>query len=461
MPLKVLIADDEDPARYALKRVLAPLECELHEAADGHAALALIRDHPPDLILLDLTMPGMGGVELLRELQPAGLAAEVVVITADDTLDSAIECMRLGAADYLAKPYEVERLRAIVRRNQRRVSTERRLGALEQRLGEASCGELRGASPALHRLIERIHRAAPAPLDVLIRGETGTGKELIARELHRLSGRSGPFVAINTAALSETLAESQLFGHVRGAFTGAERAHKGVFEQAAGGTLFLDEIGDMPLPLQAKILRALQERTVQPLGATRPVPVEVRVVSATHQDLDRAIAEGLFREDLYFRLRGLELSVPPLRERPEDILPLAEHCLEQLAGRGGPQRRLGEGVAARLLAHHWPGNVRELQQVVQAAAVMAAGAWIEPADLALGSTDRPVGTADLPALEGLTLAAARARLVEWYEQRAVRGALERNDGNISAAARELGLHRQSLQQKLTQLGIPRPRGPGR
>jgi DNA-binding NtrC family response regulator len=454
MPLTVLIADDEPAARYALKRALARLDCELLEAADGTEALAVLRERHPDLVFLDLTMPGLDGLGVLREAGTTEYPGEIVMVTADDRIETAIECVRLGAADYITKPYEIERLRAIVRRNLRRIRTERQVGELQAQLEDTvSCGELLGVGPAMQQLFGRIRRAAPAPLDILIRGETGTGKELVARELHRLSGRDGPFVAVNTAALSESLAESQLFGHVRGAFTGAERSHQGVFEQAHGGTLFLDEIGDMPLALQAKVLRALQERAIQPVGSTRTQPVDVRVISATHQDLSQAIADGRFREDLFFRLHGFELTVPSLRERPEDILPLARRFLEQLDG--GPDRRLGEGVAARLLSHHWPGNVRELRQVIRAAAVMAEGEWITPADLGLDRTAAKPSVEPQPELDGLPLAEAKTRLVEWFERRAIRAALERNDGNISAAARQLGIHRQSLQQKLAQLGMRR------
>jgi DNA-binding NtrC family response regulator len=454
MPLTVLITDDESTARYALKRALTPLGCTLLEASDGHEALAVVNRQPPDLIFLDLTMPGLDGLGMLRTLNTGNYTGEVVVVTADDRIETAIECVRLGAADYITKPYEIERLRAIVRRNLRRVDTERQVDALQTQLQASGyCGELFGLSRPMRQLFDQIRRAAPAPLDILIRGETGTGKELVARELHRLSGRQGNFVAVNTAALSDTLAESQLFGHRRGAFTGAERHHDGVFVQAHGGTLFLDEIGDMPLALQAKVLRVLQERVIQPLGATASQTVDVRVISATHQDLAYAITAGRFREDLLFRLRGFELTVPPLRDRSEDILPLAALFLEHLGH--SADRRLGEGVAARLLSYHWPGNVRELRQVMRAAAVMAEGEWIMPTDLGLDPPASSTVAESQPDLNGLPLTEAKARLIDWFERQAIHAALEQNAGNISAAARQLGLHRQSLQQKLIQLGMRR------
>ena len=306
-------------------------------------------------------------------------------------------------------------------------------------------------------LFGQLRRAAPAPLDILIRGETGTGKELIARELHRLSGRrNGPFVAVNTAAITESLAESHLFGHLKGAFTGATSMHRGVFEQAQGGTLFLDEIGDMPPPLQAKVLRTLQERVVQPLGSTRLVSVDVRVISATHQDLNQAIKDGHFREDLYYRLKGIELMAPPLRARPEDIVPLANYFLEQLATRSDlPPRQLSREAIQRLLAHPWPGNVRELQQVVTAAGAMAAGAVIDQTELGLSRAETATAGFDMAALEGLPLSQAKVRLVEWFERQTITAALTSHGFNVSAAARQLGLHRQSLQQKMAQLGISR------
>ncbi len=330
--LKVLIADDERAARYGMARALARLDCEISEAEDGRSALDAIRQRAPDLVLLDLNMPVLSGEAVLRQLQDQPRGGEIIVVTANDTLESAVECIRLGAADYLAKPFEVERLRAIARRNIRRVEREQRLERLQTQLDEKTAfGALVGISRPMVELFGQLRRAAPAPLDILIRGETGTGKELIARELHRLSGRrDGPFVAVNTAAITESLAESHLFGHLKGAFTGATAAHRGVFEQARGGTLFLDEIGDMPLPLQAKMLRTLQERVVQPLGSTRLVSVDVRVISATHQDLAQAIKDGQFREDLYYRLKGIELVAPPLRARPEDIVPLANYFHTQL-----------------------------------------------------------------------------------------------------------------------------------
>ena len=367
-------------------------------------------------------MPGLDGQGVLRQLcEPSSAqACDVIVVTADDRIQTAVECVRLGAADYLTKPYEVEHVRAIARRAAQRLELERRVGQLQAQLDhQQAFGALVGVSRPMRELYDQIERVAAAPVDVLIRGETGTGKELIARELHRLSPRStGPFVAVNTAAVAESLAESELFGHVKGAFTGADANRKGVFEQADGGTLFLDEIGDMPRPAQTKILRALQERTVQPVGGTRTVRVDVRVITATHQDLGQAIADGHFRQDLYYRVKGVELFVPPLRSRREDIVLLANYFLERLALKPGsaarqPPRLAPDAVDA-LLTHPWAGNVRELEQAIRAAVALAKSPEkLTATDLALPPAGGGTGDRlnfDLPALFAMPLTEAKDRL---------------------------------------------------
>ena len=456
--LRILIADDEKAARHGMIRALAHADYELLEATDGSAALDAIREGFPDLVFLDLNMRGLDGLAVLRELGPARGTCEVVVVTANDSVAMAVECMRHGASDYITKPFEIEQLRAVARRAARRRELERQVAVLQTQLDEKRAfGALVGVSRPMRELYEQIARAARAPVDILICGETGTGKELIAREIHRLGERAGgPFVAVNTAAIAESLAESELFGHVRGAFTGASGDRRGVFEQAHGGTLFLDEIGDMPLPAQAKILRTLQERSVQPVGSDRTVRVDVRVISATHQNLEEAIAAGQFRQDLYYRIRGVQLAVPPLRSRREDILVLANYFLDRWGIRTGqPPRQLSPDAADRLFGYHWPGNVRELEQAVAAAAAMVDGELIRAGDFALTAETAPPA-APVPAdFAGLPLNEAKSRLVESFERAAIAAALEKHTGNVSAAARQLGLHRQSLQQKMTQLGISR------
>jgi DNA-binding NtrC family response regulator len=500
--LRILIADDEKAARHGMSRALAHADYELCEVADGKEALAAIRDGLPDLVFLDLNMPGLDGLAVLRELGPAGATmsetdptgrlavreasrppksgpgrsscpgslpaagalektlhtCEIVIVTANDSIATAVECMRHGAADYITKPFEIEQLRAIARRAARRLELERQVAALQTQLDEKHAfGALVGVSRPMRALYEQISRAARAPIDILVCGETGTGKEMIAREIHRLSDRAAaPFVAVNTAAIAESLAESELFGHVRGSFTGANADRRGVFEQARGGMLFLDEIGDMPLPAQAKILRTLQERTVQPVGSDRTTHVDVRVISATHQNLEEAIAAGQFRQDLYYRIRGVQLLVPPLRSRREDILVLANYFLDRWGTRTGrPSPQLAPDAVDRLLGYHWPGNVRELEQAISAAAAMVKGELIRDSDLGLAALPPPPAAAVPADLAGLPLNEAKARLVESFERAAIMAALEQHRGNVSAAARQLGLHRQSLQQKMTQLGISR------
>jgi DNA-binding NtrC family response regulator len=402
-------------------------------------------------------MPGLDGQRILRELQGIKLSCDVVVVTANDSIQTAIACMKLGAVDFLTKPYEIEQIRSWARRCAHRLQLERKVVDLQSQLDQKQgLGALTGISRTMRDLFVQIERVARAPVDVLIRGETGTGKELIAREIHRLSERAaGPFVPVNTAAIAESLAESELFGHVRGAFTGADANRQGYFEQANGGTIFLDEIGDMPLPAQIKILRSLQERVIQHVGSSRVIPVDVRVISATHQDLERAIAEGHFRSDLYYRIKGIELHVPPLRTRHEDIVLLANHFLNRFAGRLPTVSRLSTASVDRLLKYAWPGNVRELEHMITAAATMAEGPEIRPSDLRLPGTETASDATPFADMLNMPLTEAKEKLVESFERTRIAAALERNQGNVTAAARELGIHRQSLQQKMTQLGMRR------
>ncbi len=456
MKLTILIADDEQPARFGLRKALDKLDYKILEASNGREALESIRNEAPDLVFLDLNMPELDGQAVLSGLEGATHRPEIIVVTADDTVESAISCMRLGATDYLTKPYEVERLRAIARKSANRVALEMKVSELQDRIdGKTAQGALLGISRPMRELFTRMERASRAPLDILLRGETGSGKELIARQIHDLSSRAtGPFIAVNAAAISESLAESELFGHKKGAFTGATTDRDGVFVQANGGTLFLDEIGDMPAVLQTKVLRALQEREVTPVGGSRTEKVDVRVISATHQDLTQSIEEGHFRQDLYYRVRGIHLQVPPLRTRGEDILLLANHFLDGMKTRDeGPFPRLSSATQKALFEHSWPGNVRELKQVITAAAAMTVGDVIEPVDLGLCPSSQGETDLDISSLEGLPLTEAKNQLLQWFERRAIHAALDRNQGNVSAAARTLGIHRQSLQQKMTQLDI--------
>lgn len=457
-PARVLVCDDEAAARRGVIRALTPAGYTVLEAADGAACLDLLARERVDLILLDLTMPGLSGRETLERIRCLEHPPPVVVLTADCSLESALEMVSAGAADYLTKPYEVAALRFVVDRTLHMAGLARRLRSLEARLAagdEKSQPVLVADSPAMAATLERVAAAALSDAPVLLRGETGSGKEVVARHLHRLSSRrAGPFVAVNCAALPEALAESELFGHLKGAFTGADHDRPGRFQAADGGTLLLDEVAEMPLPLQAKLLRALERGAVTPLGADRERPVSVRIVAATHRPLERMVEEGAFRGDLFYRLAVVQIEVPPLASRREDILPLARRLLADLFPR--PLRLTPEAEAA-LLGHSWPGNVRELRNALERAAIFCRGGVIRAGDLLLGTAPpHPAAAAgDGPALlPGETLPAARRRVVEALEQRAVAEALEAAGGNVSAAARRLGVHRQSLQRLLRRLGRP-------
>ena len=443
--MKILLIEDDATARYAMHRALKASGREILEAVDGETGVASILADCPDLVFLDLNMPNRDGLAVLGELRTKrseGLP-EIIVVTANDSLDIAVECIRLGASDFLTKPYDLDHVRAIVTRSQQRIELEQRVMALQEQLDAVpELGKLASLSPLMHRVFEQVRKAAKSTLPALIRGESGTGKELIARELHRLSDRSnGPFIAVNTAAISEHLIESELFGHIKGAFTGADRNREGVFRKAAGGTLFLDEIGDMPAPVQTRLLRVLQEQTLTPVGSEEEIPVDVRVVSATHQELESAIEEKRFRADLYYRLKGIELRLPPLRTRREDIVLLAHRF-------AGSQIEFDQECVAAMLQFPWPGNVRELKQRVESAAAMATSSRLTPADLGLISQSKECAGLEFDAYFDLPLTEAKQLLIDRFESAAIERAMKLENNNVSAAARRLGIHRQNLQQKL-------------
>ncbi len=455
---RILVCDDEAAARRGVVRALGDADHDFIECADGRACLAVLERprHGVDLILLDLRMPGMDGMTTLAHVTALPHPPPVVVITADASLRTAIDAVKAGAVDYLSKPFEIDELRLVVwqsletarlRLENRRLADEvRRLGGGRRLLGE---------SPAMLGVLDAIERVAPTSAGVLIRGESGTGKELVARRLHEASDRSrGAFVAVNCAAIPDTLVESELFGHRRGAFTGADRDRPGKFRQADGGTLFLDEIGDMAPAAQAKLLRTLQEGTVEPLGGGDPVAVDVRVVAATHRDLKALTAEGKFREDLLFRLRVVEIELPPLRERGGDILLLARTFL---AASSRPGLTLSPAVERTLLAWPWPGNVRELANAIERATIFCRGSEIQPDDLPGELRGTAAGTPAGGLLAwwtpGEDFQTAKEKLLDLFEREVLAAVLRDHQGNLSQAARDLGMHRQSLQQKLHKLGM--------
>ena len=461
-----MIVDDEEAARYGMRRALTTLGYNITEAGSAEAARALLKQHEPDLLLLDVNLPGMSGLDFLREIKSAnGNAPLVIIVTAHGSERMAVEAVKAGAHDYLSKPFEVDDLRLVVKNAAETLQLRRENYSLRRRIEveRSQRGALIGNSEAMQRVRSMIDKVAETDATVLVRGESGTGKELVARELHERNSvrRNGSFVAVNCAALPSELIESELFGHEKGAFTGAAARREGKFEQADGGTLFLDEIGDMSANVQAKLLRALEERRIERLGANESIPVDVRIVSATHRPLEQEITNGNFRADLFYRLRVVTVDIPPLRERREDIPLLVETFVRVAAERYDlPERGLSQGALKRLLEYSWPGNVRELKNTVDRAVIMAEGDEITPRDLPDEITaGMPVGTITEGAeeVDGLRVpftADFREDRRE-FERRYISRCLEYTNGNVTRAAEILDMHRQSLQHKLRQLGLGR------
>ncbi len=444
----VLLVDDEPLFLRALARILRGSGHRLLLAEHIEAFEAALAEPALDAVLLDLRFGTHDGRELLSRLKRERPELEVIVVTGHASVESAVACMRAGAFDYLEKPFgDVHRVRHIVHRAIERRRLVSRNHELERELGER--GEsltLIGQAPAMRSLQRTLASLRHNESTVLIQGESGTGKELVARALHAASPRrAGPFVPVDCGALPESIIESELFGHQRGAFTGAVGA-PGLFRVASGGTLFLDEIGEIPLAVQARLLRALQSREVRPLGATQPVSVDLRVVCATHRDLAAMVAAGRFRQDLYYRLNVVRLPLPPLRERREDIPRLAQHFLEQRRHRNSSVRGFTPEALQALAAHDWPGNVRELENTVESALALARGQQLDVADLVLPSTT-PSAASDGPA-RALPLSLAA------YERAALERALHECGGDASAAARRLGIGRSTFYRKLATHGIP-------
>ena len=435
---RVLVVDDEAAIRETLRSVLERQGYEVTEAGSVRGALSQLEREPwPDCALVDLRLPDEEGTALLDAVQRRGLPTAVVMISGHASIPNAVAAVRAGAFDFLEKPLDRERLLITLRNAVRHA-------ALIRRTIESGDAGFLTASPALRTVLREAQKAAASASPILITGETGSGKEVLARWVHAHSPQaSGPFVALNCAALPENLAESELFGHVKGAFTGADAPRKGKFQSADGGVLFLDEIGDLPPPAQAKLLRVLEEGVVEPVGSDRPVPVRVRVFAATHHDLKSKSAEGSFREDLRFRISGFPLHVPPLRERPEDIPLLATAFLEESRRRQGwPAEEPPASFLAALSGYSWPGNVRELRWAVERAVLLAGPALPGPEHL-----PADVRSSVRPSAGPLEMARTGA------EERAIREALEATGGNVTAAGRRLGLSRSRLYEKLTELGL--------
>ncbi len=442
MEHKILVVEDERNLRRVLAAVLRAEGFAPLEAGDAEEALGILAQSRPSLILSDQRLPGISGTEMLLRIKENYPELPVIISTAYGEIDQAVAAIKAGAEYYLTKPVDERELIALIRQIlQRRGQV---VPPLQQEPGRHG---LIGVSRAIEQLLEIIHLVAPAPSNVMVTGESGTGKELVARALHSASPRaSHPFVAVNCGAIPLELVESEIFGYERGAFTGALRSQAGKLEMAAGGTLFLDEVGDMPLPMQVKLLRALQEREFTRLGAHLPVRLSARIVAATHVDLVQAIAEGRFREDLYYRLNVIPMHIPPLRERRADILPLIEHFLQKIClaiGRSQPMEIQPEAMTA-LEAHDWPGNIRQLENLLERVVVLNRGSKISLRDLPpeilyrRGPSDSvSMSPYDLPALERQTVMAA----------------LEKTRFNQSQAALLLGISRKQLRTKMKNMGL--------
>ncbi|HNF98229.1 MAG TPA: sigma-54 dependent transcriptional regulator [Pseudomonadota bacterium] len=450
MSIRALLLDDDVDLLRFLQAELSDRGYDVTLAKSGDCALAKAKtDGPFDVALLDVRMPGPSGLDVCRALSSACPDLPVVLMTGFGDMEAAISALRAGAHDFLTKPFETEALDVVLRRAAEQSAKQREVERLRDFVsdGDGFAGIL-GDSPEIRRLSDIVQRISGSDASVLVTGESGSGKELVARAIHSLSRRSrGPFVAINCAAMPDHLLESELFGHERGAFTGARAARVGLLRRAHGGTLFLDEIGDMSLSLQPKLLRALQEKLIRPVGSDHEVSFDVRVLAATHRNLQQAVRKGEFRADLFFRLNVISISVPPLRERGDDILLLAHRFLQEFARRDGkPLDGFAPGVASQLLRYDWPGNVRELRNTIEGAVTMARGQKVTLDDLPGLFLQHPGSTETVIASTGELLPLSEV------ERRHVLAILDAVGGNKSEAARILGVDRKTLQARLQRYG---------
>ncbi|MBQ9407092.1 MAG: sigma-54-dependent Fis family transcriptional regulator [Desulfovibrio sp.] len=437
--IHLLVVDDDRNHREMLRDLLEEWTYVVTTAEGGEEAAALCRQRSFDLVLMDMRMRGMSGIDATRAIKGYNPAIPILIMTAFSDVSTAVEALKAGAYDYLTKPLAFDALKLSLERALDHAGLRREVHVLRR---ELAGGTVIGQSPAMRQLLEMVATIAPSEATVLISGESGTGKEVIARSIHESSKRrDGPYVAVNCAALAENLLESELFGHEKGAFTGAERRREGRFQAAHKGTIFLDEIGEIPVAMQAKLLRVIQERELQPVGGDRTYKVDVRILAATNRDLARDVEEGLFRQDLYYRLNVVALHLPPLRERREDIPLLAMHFLQRFARRNGKTvKGFTPAAMDRLLKHVWPGNVRELENVVERAVVLLMGAYVSERELPPTLTERGTAAPRQHDFANMTL--------EEIERMAVQDTLAQVGGNKSEAARRLGINRKTLQAKL-------------
>ena len=444
--LTILVADDDATHREVLRTLLEEWGYAVREAVDGEHAVALCRKQPFDLVLMDVRMPKKSGLEALKEIKVHNPAVPVLIMTAFSEVAAAVEAIKSGAYDYLTKPLDFEKLKVVLRNVFAHVGLIRENATLSRSLAatEAQTGMV-GRSESMRALWEMVRTIAPTDATVLITGESGTGKELVAKAVHAASRRArGPFVAVNCAALTESLLASELFGHEKGAFTGADKKHEGHFLKADGGTLFLDEIGEMPLSMQVKLLRVIQEREVLSVGGNKAVPVDVRIIAATNRDLAKEVAAGTFRQDLYYRLNVVTLALPPLRERADDIPLLAQHFMARFADKNNKNiKGFTPGAMDRLVRYAWPGNVRELENVIERASILLLGEHISERELperfaaSQGDALTDALTTDCPTLEDV-------------ERAVILKTLKRFGGNKTEAAKALGITRKTLHAKLSK-----------
>ena len=448
----ILVVDDEAKMRRLLEIMLTQLNYVVYQAADGQEALDFLSKQAVDLVITDLRMPRIDGIELLRQLREQGNDVSVIVVTAYGTVETAVDTMKYGACDYIVRPFELEAVEAAVKRALKLSKVERENRFLRQEINQG-WGEFIGSSSAMQKIYTLIQQVAPTKTGVLIQGETGTGKELVARAIHKASSRSESlFVAINCAAIPADILESELFGYSKGAFTGANKERIGKFELADGGTLFLDEITEMDFSLQAKLLRVLQERTIERLGSNRTIPLDVRVITASNRNPKLAIAEKRLREDLYYRLNVFTIELPALRERQDDILPLANHFLKKHAADFGYQfSGIKDEAETYLMTYAWPGNVRELENMMERAIVLSGGKAIAcehlPIENAEHNHDIPVSQKHIIEAEEIDLAGLNIH-VEKLEKQLIKQALEQTKDNKAAAAQLLKISERSLWYKI-------------
>jgi DNA-binding NtrC family response regulator len=449
--LNLLIVDDERSIREGCRDVAQGIGYTTYVADNAEHAFRVLDSTCIDVVLLDLRLPGIGGLEVLKEVKRRRPETVVIVMTGYASVQSAVLAMKQGAFDYVTKPFNLEELRLLLDRvlGHLHLSSENRI-LRQQVKSKEGFGAVVGRSPEMEKLYRIISKAAHSTHPVLILGESGTGKELVARSIH-FSGayRDKPFVAIDCGSLVPSLVESELFGYVKGAFTGAVKSKEGLLQAADGGSIFLDEIGELPIDLQSKLLRALQEREIRPVGGTKAVPIDVRVLAATNRDLEHAVAQGTFRKDLYFRLNVLTLRIPPLRQRKQDIPLLVGHFLERLARSTGVQRNISDEALKLMLAYDWPGNIRELENCIERACALSSGPTLHVADLPTSLQNWREQVAPV----GDKLVARRGILpIAEMEKQAILGAIEQLHGDKLEAARLLGIGKTTLYRKLKEYG---------